>query len=151
MNVNNKKERDRLPHSEAVHRRRILAAKRKAEVFDVNKKILETSQAQERLEEVRRLLSPDDTTLSSLNPQELEQTRTALEIESIWLQFKLGIITQADKQKLLTGKFDELKETKPNVYTWLIDENEHGLSMAEKIRDKVIPPTHVGGYYTKSQ
>lgn len=141
--------KERRSHGEAVHRRRILAATRQGEVFDVNKKILETSQAQERLEEIEKLLSPDDTTLSLLNAQEREQTRASLEIEGIWLQFRLGIVTQPDKQRLLTGKFDELEKTKPDVYQRLVTKSDQGLSMAERIRDKVIPPSNIAGFYTK--
>ncbi len=150
MNVSpERKPHKKLPHSEAVYRRRILAATRQAVVFDIDKKILETSQAQERLEEIGKLLSPDDTSLSLLNAQELGQTRTGLEIEQIWLQFKLGMITPAEKQQLLANKFDELEKSNPDVYQWLVSGSEHGLSMAERIRDKVMPPIRVEGYYTK--
>ena len=139
----------RLPHSEAVHRRRILAATRQAAVFEVNERITERSQAGRRLAEIEELLSPDNQSLSVLNAQELEQTRTGLEIEHIWLQFKLGSKTQPEKEQLLKSKFDELEQANPDVYQWLVSKNEQGLSMAERIRDKVIPPTRVAGYYTK--
>lgn len=142
-------ERIRLSHSEAVNRRRILAATRQAAVFDVNEKITERNQAGRRLAQIEELLSPDNQSLSILNAQELEQTRTGLEIERIWLQFKFSIITTAEKQQLLTSKFDELEQANPDVYQWLFSENEHGLSMAQRIRDKVIPPIRVAGYYTK--
>ena len=147
--MNKERRLPRLPHSEAAHRRRILAATRQAVVFDVSRKIIETSQARQRLEEIGEFLSPDNTSLSFLNAQELEQTRTTLEIEGIWLQCRLGIITQPEKQQLLTSKFDELEQTKPDVYQWLVAKSEHGLSMAEQIRDKVFPPTRFAGYYTK--
>lgn len=98
--------------------------------------------------EIDQILSPDDQTLSIMNIQEREQTRTGLEIEHIWLQLRLGIITPAEKQRLLAGKFDELEKHKSSLYRWLT-ENEHGLSMAERIRDKVMPPIRVAGYYTK--
>jgi len=139
----------RLPHSEAVHRRRILAATRQAAVFKVNERITERSQAGQRLAEIEELLSPDNQSLSVLNAQELEQTRTGLEIEHIWLQLKLGSITQPEKEQLLKSKFDELEQANPDMYQWLVSKNEQGLSMAERIRDKVIPPTRVAGYYTK--
>ena len=139
----------RLPHSEAVHRRRILAATRQAAVFKVNERITERSQAGQRLAEIEELLSPDNQSLSVLNAQELEQTRTGLEIEHIWLQFKLGSISQPEKERLLKSKFDELEQANPDMYQWLVSKNEQGLSMAERIRDKVIPPTRVAGYYTK--
>ncbi|MDP2860831.1 MAG: hypothetical protein Q8N98_03915, partial [bacterium] len=86
---------------------------------------------------------------SVLNAREPEQTRTGLEIEGIWLRFKLGSITQPEKQQLLTRKFDGLKQANPDVYQWLVSKNGDGLSVAERIRDKVMPPTHVAGYHTK--
>ncbi len=144
MNVS----KERRPHGEALHRRRTLAVARQG-VFEINQKILETSQAKERLEEIGKLLSPEDATLSRLSPQEREQTRAMIEIESIWLQFRLNIITQPKKQQLLTDKFDELEKANPNVYGLLFSRDEQGLSMVERIRDNVFPPTRIVGYYTK--
>ena len=115
----------------------------------MNERITERSQAGQRLAEIEELLSPDNQSLSVLNAQELEQTRTGLEIEHIWLQLKLGSITQPEKEQLLKSKFDELEQANPDMYQWLVSKNEQGLSMAERIRDKVIPPTRVAGYYTK--
>lgn len=86
-----------------------------------------------------------------MNDQEREQTLTSLEIERLWLQLKLGIITQAEKQQSLEGICKELKENKPDVYNWLFAEDKQGLSMARRIRDKVFPPIYVGQYYTKRQ
>jgi len=135
-------------HGEAVNRRRILAETRQRAVFNVDQRIIERSQAGRRLTEIDQILSPDDKTLSIMNIQEREQTRTGLEIEHIWLQLKLDIITQAEKERLLADKFDELEKHKPSLYRWLT-ENEHGLSMAKQIRNKVMPPIRVTGYYTK--
>ena len=113
-------------------------------------RILETSQAQRRLMEIDQILSPDDQTLSIMNSEEREQTQTCLKIERTWLQLKLGIITQADKQRSLAGIFNELEENNLGVYNWLFARNEDGLSMVERIRDKVMPPAiYVGGYHTK--
>ena len=132
-----------------MHRRRVLAAARQAAVFDVDEKIIEKEQARRRLEQIEELLTPGNTSLSLLNNEEREQTRNGLEIELIWLQFKLGRITQVEKQQALSTKFDELEKVNPDVYQWLTSRNEQGLSMAERIRDKVIPPIRVAGYYTK--
>lgn len=144
-----KESKKRLSHGEAVHRRRILAKMRQETVLNVDQRIIEKRQAEWRLMEIDQILSPDDETLSIMNIQEREQTRTGLEIERIWLQLRLGIIPPAEKQRLLAGKFDELEEVKPDVYAWLVARNKHGLSMAERIRDKVMLPLYVGGYYTK--
>lgn len=140
--------KERLSHGKAVNRRRILAETRQNAVLDTDKHIIEKEQARKRLMEIDHLLLPDNQTLSMMNKQELEQTQTGLEIERVWLQLKLGVITPAQKQQVLTDKFDQLKKHKPALYKWLTN-NEHNLSMAERIRDKVNPPIHVGGYYTK--
>ncbi len=142
-------DKERLPHGKAVNRRRILAETRQRAVFNVDQRIIERSQAERRLMEIDQILSPDDQTLSIMNDQEREQTRTGLEIERIWLQFKFSMITPVEKQRLLAGKFDELEKTKPDLYNWLVARNEDELSMAERIRDKVMPPIRVAGYYTK--
>ncbi len=137
------------PHGESVNRRRILAIARKTTVLDVEARIIDNSQARVRLTEIDRILSPEDETLSIMTDPERDQTRTGLEIERIWLQLKLDIITQADKQRSLEGIFKDAEENKPDVYNWLFAGDQHGLSMPERIRDKVFPPIYVGKYYTK--
>lgn len=134
-------------HGEAVHRRRELAAKRQ-EVFDISQRIMKRIEVKERLAEIEKLLSPDDLTLSVMNLQERERTRAELEIEQIWLQLKCGVITKAQQLQSLTSKFDELEKAKPDVYHSLV-RNDHGLSIAQQIRDNVMPPIRVAGYYTK--
>ncbi len=139
----------KLPHGEAKHRRKVLADARRKEIFDLDKKIIEKDQAGQRLARIEELLSPGNKNLSDLNPLVLEQTRTGLEIERIWLQYRLEIITQPQRQQLLNSVFDELEQNSPGIYQWLFLKNEHELCMAERIRDKVIPPKRVAGYYTK--
>jgi hypothetical protein len=118
-------------------------------VLNVDAPIIEKSQAGRRLTEIEWTLSPDSQTLSEMTDLERDQTRTGLEIERIWLLLRLGIINKDDKQRSFAGIFDELEKTKIGVYNWLVARNEHGLSMAERIRDKVMPPIRVAGYYTK--
>ena len=101
--------------------------------------------------EIDHYLSPEDQSLSIMTVRERDQTRTGLEIERLWLQLKLGIITQPEKQQSLEGICNELKEYKPDVYNWLFAEDQHGLSMVKRIRDKIFPPIYVGQYYTKRQ
>jgi hypothetical protein len=120
-------------------------------VLDVDARIIDKRQARERLMEIDQYFSPEDQSLSIMNDQEREQTLTSLEIERLWLQLKLGIITQAEKQQSLEGICKELKENKPDVYNWLFAEDKQGLSMVRRIRDKVFPPIYVGQYYTKRQ
>ena len=113
---------------------------RQPAVFNVNEKIFGNEQAKRRLDQVEDLLKPDNQTLSALNEQERERTRSGLEIEHIWLQFKLGVITAEEKRYQLSSKFDELEQGKPTVATWLFQKNERKLSMVERIRNKVMPP-----------
>lgn len=144
-----RKELPHRSHGEAVNRRRILAIARKTAVLNVEARITDKNQARDRLIEIDRTLSPDDQTLSEMTDPEREQTRTGLEIERIWLQLKLNIITPAEKELSFAGIFKEL-EKKSDVHNWLFAEDQHGLSMMVRIRDKVMPPAiYVGGYHTK--
>jgi hypothetical protein len=118
-------------------------------VLNIDARIIDKNQARERLEEIGQYLSPEDKTLSIMTDQEREQTLTGLKIERIWLQLKLGIITQPEKQSSLAGIFNEAEKKKSGVYDWLDARNKDGLSMKERIRDKVFPPIYVGKYYTK--
>lgn len=138
----------KISHGEAIHRRRILADIRQKAVFDVDKPILDRDEANRRLAEINQYLSPEDQTLSIMESQQREETRTELEIERSWLQSKLGLISSADRQRSISGILNELQINKSIVYERLVD-NEHGLSMLEKIRNKVYPPTLVAGYHTK--
>lgn len=147
----NPKER-RIPqrsHGEAVHRRRLLAEARQKAVFNIDQRIIDRSQAERRLVEIDKILSPDDQSLAIMDREERERTKVGLEVEHIWLEFRLGIITSAEKQSKLAVKFDEVWLDNEDRFNWLTSKNEHGVSMAEKIRDKVIPPMRVAGYYTK--
>jgi len=134
-------------HGEAVHRRRALADGRQG-VSEINKRIIDRIQGKQRLEEIGNFLSPEDLTLASMQHPQQEQTRAELEIEQMWLQLKLGMITQEQQRQLLTSKFDELEKGKADVYHWLVD-NANGPSRAQQIRDKVMPPIRIAGYYTK--
>lgn len=135
---------------EAIHRRKILAETRRRVVFSVDEKIIDKEQAAARLTEVNTLLDLENLGLSVFTPQELEQTRAGLEIEQIWIRYKLGIISSVEeKNRLLQTKFNELEQTKPGTYQWLTSRDDRGLSMAERIRDKVMPPIRVAGFHTK--
>ncbi|MBU1326936.1 hypothetical protein KKG44_04890 [Patescibacteria group bacterium] len=140
-------DKERLSYGKAVNRRRILAEHRRG-IHDISRRIIERIEAKDRLAELGKLLSPDNGTLSRMNAYDREQTRAELEIEQIWLQLKCGLITQEQRNQLLSSKFDELEKAKPDVYHELV-KNDHGLSIAQQIRNRVIPPIHVGGYYTK--
>ena len=135
-------------HGREINRRKILAIARKAAVLDVDALIIEKKQARDRLTKIDWTLSPNSQELSEMTDPERDQTRTGLEIERIWLQLKLGIITPAEKEQSLAGIFKEV-EKKPDVNNWLFAKDQHGLPMAVRIRDKVMPPIRVAGYYTK--
>jgi hypothetical protein len=137
-----------LPHGEKIDRRRKLSAFGK-DVNNVNRRIMERVQARERLTVIGKLLSPGDRTLSEMSHPQQEQNRAELEIEEIWLKFKLGIIKQAEQQRSLAEKFNDLEKGKPDVYHWLTDTDFHGPSRAQQIRTKVIPPIYIGKFHTK--
>jgi hypothetical protein len=140
--------KEHLSRGEAVNRRRALAIARKTALLDIDARILEKQQARDRLQEIDWELSPESLTFSEMTQPELDQTRVALEIERIWLQSKLGIITPVEKQRSFDDIFKKIQR-KPEVHRWLTSENEHGVSMLQRIRDKVIPPIRIEGYYTK--
>lgn len=143
------KEQDpkKIPHGEAKHRRRELARHRR-DISDIAQQIIKKIEARDRLAEIEKRLSQDNFALSVMSPQEREQTRAELEIEQIWLQYKCGLITQEQQNQLLSSKFDELEKARPDVYHELV-RNDHGLSIAQQIRNRVISPIRIGGYYTK--
>lgn len=136
-----------LTHSQAVHRRRELGEARQDTTL-MNQKILERLKARDRLRYIESLLTPDRSPLSVLSGLELEKTKAELEIEQIWLKFKIGMITQTEQQRELSKKFDDLEKGKPDVYAWLVDVDS-GQSRAQQIRGKVIPPIRISGYHTK--
>lgn len=80
--------------------------------------------------------------------QQEEQCRAELEIELIFLQCKIGKITQADQQKRLSELLDTIEKTNSNLYDVLIGD-EIRPSRVQEIKNKVIPPIHVVGYHTK--
>ena len=141
--------KEHLPRSEKIHRRRVLADHRRQDLHDVSKQIIKKLEAQKRLSEVTELLSPKNPVLSLIAPLEREQTRASLELEQIWLELKCGMINREEHSQLLQQKFTELENGMPDVYHWLTDMHLRNPSRAQQIRDKVIPPIHIGGYYTK--
>ncbi|HHT9138813.1 MAG TPA: hypothetical protein ACFYEK_16420 [Candidatus Wunengus sp. YC60] len=139
----------KISKGEAIYRRRVLAEARRTTVFDVSKRIIEKEAAKDRLDQIDGLLFPEGMELSVQNPQEREQIRAGLEVERIWLLLRIGMIGSAEKQRMLSDKFERLEKSMPDVYHWLTDRNGNELTMAEKIRDKVMPSIRVSGFYAK--
>ncbi len=144
----NTKERARRPRGEAKHRREAIAKFRRENTSRVTQQIIDTLKAKQRLADIGMLLSPDNVSMSMKNPAERERMQAELEIEQIWLQLKLGIISPDEQKQLLSGKFDELEQMKPGVYKQLVA-SDHGMSVAQQIRDKVMPLIRIAGYHTK--
>jgi hypothetical protein len=139
--------KEHLSYGDAKHRRRELSTFRK-DVSELNKRITEKLNAQDRLAEIGARLSGDPT-LSIANPLEREQTRAELEVEQLWLQLKLGFISQGQQQQLLSREFNKLEKGKPGVYNWLVGTDFHGPTKAQQIRDKWFPPIRIAGFTTK--
>lgn len=134
--------KEKLSSSEAAHRRQVLAEERRKIPPDYfSRRIIDALQAERRLVEVGNLLERED----GLSPSE----KASLKIEVIWLEFRLERITQAERQSRLQTLLNRLEEKEPEVYNWLIDENENGSTPLAQIRDIVLPPVKIGGYYTK--
>lgn len=142
---------ERLSSSEAAHRRQVLAEERRKPSF-IEQTIFEKEQAERRFVEVKSLLNSEGTALEELAVQEelsLEQIRVSLEIEQIWLKFRLEHISQAKRQSLLQKKLDKLEREDPDLLEWLTTSDEDDEALLGSIRNRVIPPIRVKGFYTK--
>lgn len=131
-------------HGEAVHRRRVLVQKRKKVPPDLIKwPVTEQQQTKGRLEEITNLLEAENR----LSPQKKAALKA---VEGIWLEFKLGEITQSKRQSVLDKFLNDLKQEEPEVHLWLTTKNgDNGPPPLVAIRDRVMPPRKIGGYYTK--
>lgn len=143
-------EREKLTPSESVHRRRVLAEERKKGLPPgfLEQQVSDSIQAERRLGEIEFLLDagkPEKSLAQDLTPV----IEASLRAEKVWLQFRLGRITQAERQSHLQRMLNSLEDEQPDVFRWLTEEDDEGLSPFVRIRDKVIPPSKAGGYYTK--
>lgn len=137
--------KERLSHSKAVHRRTVLAEERgKLSSGFLLQKIVDGEQAARRFGEVKSILEQTPSELE-LTPQE----RASLQIELIWLELKLERIKPSERDSRLQGTLNVLQTEMPEVYEWLTTENSNNLSPLANIRNRVFPPTKIGGYYTK--
>ena len=141
----------RLTPSQAVHRRQVIAEeRRKPDNFEIV--LLERGQAERRFRQVQHLLNSHGVGLNKLAEKEklsLDQARLSLEIEDIWLRFRLDYLSQADRQSLLDDKLKTLKEGSPELFAWLTAPDENEKTLLVKIRDKAIPPITIGGFHAK--
>lgn len=140
--------RERLPRGLAKSRRTRIAEVRRTLIPDIAKRLEQTYFDKERLEVITMQLSAEQPVKL---PEPVEgQTRAELEVERAWLQLKLGIITQAEQQSVLSEKFNEWEQRLPDVYHALTAPNREGISRAQEIRNKVMPPPpKIAGFYTK--
>ncbi len=141
--------KEQLSRSEKIHRRRTLADHRRHDLDVVSRQIIKKIEAKNRLTEIEKILSPKNPVLRLLAPMEQEQTRASLEIEQIWLKLKCGMIKQDEHSQLLQQKFTQLEKKLPDVYHWLTDMQGRNPSRAQLIRNQVIPPIRIDGFYTK--
>ena len=75
--------------------------------------------------------------------------RVSLKIEVIWLGFRVGRLTETERQALLQKELNALAKENPIVLGWLNEENGNGSTRLAKIRDRVMPPSKIGNYHTK--
>lgn len=138
----------RLTPSEAAQRRQVLAKERRDPDKLIRQGIRELSKAEDRLRKVSGLLNSKGEKTEELSTEE-KVNLVSLEIELIWLEFRLLRISQADKDSQLDKKLNELEKEDPDLYDWLTTESEGELAPLARIRDSVIPPIKMGGYHTK--
>ena len=136
--------RGELSHSEEVHRSRVLAdARRRPSLSEERWSVEEVEKARKRLIIVEEMLSP----VSEINMTRLE--RASLQIEGIWLRFKTGKISENERQSDLAITLNHWNTYDREVFVLLTQENGDGVSRLVEIRNKVVPPIKIGGFYTK--
>lgn len=105
--------KERLSRGEAKHRRRVLSEQRRATRVPyaeqiVQSRILDTG----RIGEIAGKLGRD-----SLTPE----ARAELTVEGFWLEFKLGIIGQAERMSKIDRFLNQLELEEPKAYIWLTE------------------------------
>ena len=137
--------KEKLSHSGAVHRREVLAKERRKLPSDfLLQKIVDSEQAVRRFGKVKSILEQVESELE-LTPEE----QASLKIELIWLELKLERIKPPERDSRLQRTLNNLQAEEPEVYEWLTTEKSNGLTPLANIRNRVFPPTNIGGYYTK--
>jgi len=136
---------ERLSSSKAAHRRQVLAEERRKPEKLLMQGIREKVLAEKRIVEVEQLLNSKGKKTTEILPKD----KVSLEIELIWLRFRLERITPAERQSLLQKKLNALEQESPEIFNWLTTENESGFAPLARIRDSVMPPIEIKGYHTK--
>lgn len=136
---------ERLSSSKAAHRRQVLAEERRKPEKLLMQGIREKVLAEKRIVEVEQLLNSKGKKTTEILPKD----KVSLEIELIWLKFRLERITPAERQSLLQKKLNALEQESPEIFNWLTTENESGFAPLARIRDSVMPPIEIKGYHTK--
>lgn len=137
--------KEKLSHSEAAHRREVLAEERKKLPPDFwLQRIADKGQVARRFGEVKGILGQTESEVE-LTPRE----RASLQIELIWLELKLDRIGPSEKDSRLQRTLNTLQLERPEVYQWLTSENSNDLTPLADIRNRVFPPVEIRGYHTK--
>jgi len=139
--------KEKISRGEARHRRLEISKGRSGYIPDRRRQMAEKLHAMERLVKVEEQLTPEKLMLLTGTKLQKEQIKASLEIERLWLQLKCGVINKERHEKLLSGKFNELSTTMPDVYNYFI-QMEDGITRAQKIRYSVIPEIKVAGFHT---
>lgn len=131
--------KERLSKGAARHRREVLAFARKDQNFDPE--IKEKSLTEKKSEAVVKKLQEDE-----LTPEQ----KAFLKVEKIWLDFKMHIIDQRERQLRLNKLLNELEKKSFDVYRKLaVEKTENGVTKLVEIRDRIMPSIKIEGYHTK--
>lgn len=131
------KERN-LSKGEARHRRKVLSSARKDQGF--KQEVREKSLTEEKSEAIVKKLQEDE-----LTPEQ----KVILEVERIWLDFKIHKIDQQERQLQLNKLLNELEQKSPDIYKMLTVEETNGITKLVEIRNRIIPFVNIEGYHTK--
>lgn len=147
--MNLKEGQPRPSRGRAKHRRRVLAeARREKGPMPLQTTIADIEQAQRRLEQVQRESARREISELSVDLEIVKKT-VALGMEEVWLEFRLGRITQAERQSAIQRGLNTLEKEQPDIYNWLMGEDPNGETELARIRDRVFPPKRIGGYRVK--
>jgi len=100
----------------------------------LEKKVVDERDARRRLRVIEELIGSEVS--SQLAPRE----RASLEIEAIWLEFRIGKITSEERQRCLQDKLDIWKKKEPDLFEWLVCQEDNQPNPLSRIRDRIIPP-----------
>lgn len=123
---------EKLSHGSSINRRRILADERSRYFPTVAQRGVQERfvVSKDRIREINDAIGGD-----SLSPLQ----KTELTIEKLWCEFSLGRISNAERQSKIQVILNQLQTEEPGIFKSLTDEDQDGICLLARIREKVFP------------